>query len=614
MKNTLLLQLIVIVSTLIVPHQETNAADSVNRFAGVELTVGVMDAPAIGGPASIHAQTWQERFGGNINVIKYPFGQLFEKLMAGISGPEPEFDVIFYAPAWAGDFFSKLTPLPDELRNSESFDDIHPTYRDRLMKWDGQWIAVTVDGDLFNGYYRKDLFADEKNRIASQKKYGYRLNAPNIWKEYQGIAEFFAGRIDLNGNVLYGSAEPFARGGQQFWDLFSRAAAYTNSPGNVGGQFFDPNTMTPQINNPGWLRAVNDYKEILKFSAPEAKEFDIIAARKLFVEKEQAVMALDWGDIGQLAEDVKHSRIAGKVGYFILPGSSEAWDYITWYSSPENSMRDVVTSGSGINPYRFSHFINIDAWTKVFSRSAAADYLAVLQKSLDSPNVSLDLRLPGFFQYTEALEIELTKILNDTMTVKDGMDRVAARWQVITDKYGRDKQLAIYRSSMGLSSELSKNQKSETSHLPAGREEKSRYVIGFSQATITESWRLLFNNQLREEAVKYPEIELIVVDGQDSVEKQNADMETFIEQKVDAILVSPKVVEGLTPVVNKAFSAQIPVFVLDRDLTNDNYTQYIGGDNREIGRAAGRYAVDYLGGAKRAKDVGREKEMAFFRG
>ncbi|QKQ27764.1 hypothetical protein [Candidatus Reidiella endopervernicosa] len=38
-----------------------------------------------------------------------------------------------------------------------------------------------------------------------------------------------------------------------------------------------------------------------------------------------------------------------------------AWDYIMWYASPENSARDVVTSGSGINPYRLSHFFDIDA-------------------------------------------------------------------------------------------------------------------------------------------------------------------------------------------------------------------------------------------------------------
>ncbi len=122
-----------------------------------------------------------------------------------------------------------------------------------------------------------------------------------------------------------------------------------------------------------------------------------------------------------------------------------------------------------------------------------------------------------------------------------------------------------------------------------------KWVIGFSQATTTEPWRLLFNKELRAEAAKHPDqIELLMADGMDDVAKQQADMEEFIQRKVDAILITPKVADGLTSVSNRAFFAGIPVFVLDRDLTNDHYTQFIGGDNREIGRAAGRYAVEYL--------------------
>ncbi len=131
--------------------------------------------------------------------------------------------------------------------------------------------------------------------------------------------------------------------------------------------------------------------------------------------------------------------------------------------------------------------------------------------------------------------------------------------------------------------------------------EEKKFVIGFSQATTTEPWRLLFNKELREEAEKHPEIKLIVRDGMDNAATQIADVEAFIQMKADAILISPKVAAELTPVVNKAYDAGIPVFVLDRDLTNDRYTQFIGGDNKLIGRAAGEYAVNFLGGSGKAK-------------
>jgi ribose transport system substrate-binding protein len=128
-----------------------------------------------------------------------------------------------------------------------------------------------------------------------------------------------------------------------------------------------------------------------------------------------------------------------------------------------------------------------------------------------------------------------------------------------------------------------------------------KYVIGFSQATTTEPWRLLFNQELLKEARVHPEVRLIVRDGMDDVDKQIADVEEFISEGVNAILISPKVAEGLTPSVNKAFHAGIPVFVLDRDLGNEDYTQFIGSDNLVIGRTAGEYAIRVLGGEGKAQ-------------
>src|SRR5215469_2736595 len=123
-----------------------------------------------------------------------------------------------------------------------------------------------------------------------------------------------------------------------------------------------------------------------------------------------------------------------------------------------------------------------------------------------------------------------------------------------------------------------------------------KYVFGFSQATIVEPWRVQFNKDMQKEADKHPEVQLIITDGQDKTEKQVADVESLIQQAVDVLLVSPKESAGLTGVVLKAIDAKIPVIVLDRNVNTDKYTQFIGGDNVVIGRAAGEYAVKLLGG------------------
>jgi ribose transport system substrate-binding protein len=120
--------------------------------------------------------------------------------------------------------------------------------------------------------------------------------------------------------------------------------------------------------------------------------------------------------------------------------------------------------------------------------------------------------------------------------------------------------------------------------------------IGFSQVTTAEPWRVLFNREMRQEAEKHAEVELVVADGQDRTEKQVADVETFIRQRMDVIMISPKESAGLTGAVEQATAAGIPVFVLDRGVGTEDYTQFVGANNLEIGRMAGQYVVDLLGG------------------
>ncbi|PSJ64412.1 substrate-binding domain-containing protein [Kumtagia ephedrae] len=131
--------------------------------------------------------------------------------------------------------------------------------------------------------------------------------------------------------------------------------------------------------------------------------------------------------------------------------------------------------------------------------------------------------------------------------------------------------------------------------------QEKKWTIGFSQATTIEPWRAQFNKDIIAEAAKHPEVELIVTDGEDKTEKQVADVENLIRQEVDALLISPKESAGLTGVVQQAIEANIPVFVLDRNVETDKYTQFVGGDNVLIGRAAGEYAVELLGGPGKAQ-------------
>ncbi|MCB2009991.1 MAG: extracellular solute-binding protein [Geminicoccaceae bacterium] len=456
---------------------------------GVEITIGSFNPPFIGGPAIAHAKTWEEKSGGSATVVTFPFGELYTKYMTPMATGQHAFDVIQYAPAWQGDFAPFLSEMSEEFRQGQAWEDIAPVYRDRLMVWDGKVVAQTIDGDVHTGTYRRDLFENPDEQAAFREKYGYDLAPPETWDQYYDIAEFFT-RPD---EQLWGTAEAFVRGGQQFWFFFSHAAAYVNHPDNPGSMFFDPDTMDAQVANAGWLKGLEDYIRSSKHAPPGALGWNSGDIRTAFAGG-QVAMNFDWGDTGTIGVDPEQSKVAGNVGFFILPGSKSmfnyrtgewdemdeivhspfmayggwvssvptsspvqdcAWDYVAWYASPENSMADSTTGGTGVNPYRFSHFENIDAWLAggTFTEVEARNYLDVQLASIEAPNVALDMRLPGYFQYTEVLEIELSKALAGEVEPQAALDAIAAEWNRLTDEFGRDAQLAAYRSSMGLAPE-----------------------------------------------------------------------------------------------------------------------------------------------------------------
>ena len=123
-----------------------------------------------------------------------------------------------------------------------------------------------------------------------------------------------------------------------------------------------------------------------------------------------------------------------------------------------------------------------------------------------------------------------------------------------------------------------------------------KYKIGFSQCTGLDAWRRQMLVSMRGELVFYPEMELLYRDAENSSERQIGDIEYFIDNKVDLLIVSPNETDPITPVVEKAFQSGIPVIMVDRKINSSMYSAYIGANNYEIGKLAGNYIADLLNG------------------
>lgn len=123
-----------------------------------------------------------------------------------------------------------------------------------------------------------------------------------------------------------------------------------------------------------------------------------------------------------------------------------------------------------------------------------------------------------------------------------------------------------------------------------------KFTIGMSQCNLGEPWRVQQNADIKAAAAKHPELNVIFKDAQNDTLKQIYQLGEFVQQKVNLIIVSPKETQPLTGPVAQAIEAGIPVIVLDRRILGTNYTCFIGGDNKAIGYAAGKWIAQALHG------------------
>jgi len=120
-------------------------------------------------------------------------------------------------------------------------------------------------------------------------------------------------------------------------------------------------------------------------------------------------------------------------------------------------------------------------------------------------------------------------------------------------------------------------------------------IIGVSQCS-DDAWRRTMNNEMKREASFNQGIEIRIKTAHDSNQQQIRDIESFIADQVDLIIVSPNEAIPLTPVIEKAMQAGIPVVLVDRKINSGKYTAFVGADNFQVGKEVGVYAANLLNG------------------
>lgn len=128
------------------------------------------------------------------------------------------------------------------------------------------------------------------------------------------------------------------------------------------------------------------------------------------------------------------------------------------------------------------------------------------------------------------------------------------------------------------------------------------YKIGVSQCS-SDDWREKMNDEINREIMLHENATVEIRSADDSNEKQIADLDYFVENNFDVIVVSPNEAAALTPKVKEIFEKGIPVIIFDRNINGDTYTARIGVDDRGLGRSASRYARHLVGDRAKAVEL-----------
>ncbi len=126
---------------------------------------------------------------------------------------------------------------------------------------------------------------------------------------------------------------------------------------------------------------------------------------------------------------------------------------------------------------------------------------------------------------------------------------------------------------------------------------KSPYTFCFSNASASNSWRLSMVEHLRYEVRHHADIKTYhETDANDDPARQISDIEDLLTRGCDVLLVSPAKLDEIKPSIDTAMAQGVPVVLIDRTVTGDNYVSYVSANNCTMGRLQAEWLVKELNG------------------
>ena len=466
-----------------------------------EITVYTFAQPQMLLPQEHAATTFEEKTGIKVNIVgETAFQELQPTLEGKAKAGSSDFDAYMTGNLWVADMVNLgyAEPLDSYIEADANSDEL--AYSDipegvrKKNEFGGKTYSLLVDNDNMFLFYRKDVFAEQRWRDAFNDEMGHELpTPPKTIPELLEVAEFFADKDwnpDMTGETSFVTSN--AGLGQSHYYLYAFAAPYTVMPADVApstGLLLFKQDMTPLVNTPGFVRGVTEWKAMMDCCVRPVNDDDGpdgLLRREAVINqmiKGQSLMTIDWGDIGPAAFR-DESVVRDMIGFAMAPAAVEyydwqtgdwvtpsepnyapvhqfngwamymastskkkqaTWEFLRHFVSPDVSIEVVSDPAGGYQPWRTSHSTNHQFWEDRGWQSAdAEEYANAILDTTNHPNRVIDVRIPGSFDYGDALEAELKFVATGEKTPQEAMDDCAETFGEITTDFGRAPQVEAY--------------------------------------------------------------------------------------------------------------------------------------------------------------------------
>jgi len=384
---------------------------------------------------------FESKTGIQVEVAHMDHRALAQELERERVPTSPPYDVILMRHRFLGKLVEEglVQPIEPFLADPAMHD---PAFKPQEQLFADWWREISGYKGKVYGYpyaqlttylcYRKDLLNSSTEKVRFKARYGRVLDVPKNWDEYVQLAEFFTRPQEgLFGTYIQGR-EHIALWYE--WLNLSYAFGGNLLESNHGCEYGDI-----VINSPQNVAATNQYLALIAYSPPDTLSYNWNGALAA-LQQGRAFMGLLWNDQAPLLEDTSQSKVAGKIGYSLIPSAvgkpfsqlegwtylipkesrhpREAYRFMEWALSPEVQIAETFQGGTSPTKATYE-----DA--RVRSLPFVSSFLASIPLAIPKPTV------PESGQITEVMQKGLSEIVTRKRSPREGLDILALEVQRI---------------------------------------------------------------------------------------------------------------------------------------------------------------------------------------